>query len=78
MTNEEVRNRIQNAIGVHDYLLTMVKKKETQMVWPHLKILKHGEDSSAGDIERSKERKTGRNNWKITSRNGQEWGLEIP
>ena len=24
------------------------------MVWPHLKILGHGEDSSAGDIERSK------------------------
>ena len=29
------------------------------MVWPHLKILWHGEDSSAGDSERSKkERKT--------------------
>ena len=27
VTNEEVRNRIQNAIGVHDDLLTMVKKK---------------------------------------------------
>ena len=26
MTNEEVRNRIQNAIGGHDDLLTMVKK----------------------------------------------------
>ena len=29
------------------------------MVWPHLKILGHGEDNSAGDIERNKkERKT--------------------
>ena len=29
------------------------------MVWPHLKILGHVEDSSAGDNERSKkERKT--------------------
>ena len=28
------------------------------MVWPHLKILGHGEDNSAGDSERSKERKT--------------------
>ena len=27
VTNEEVRNRIQNAIGVHDDLLTMVKKR---------------------------------------------------
>ena len=26
MTNEEVRNRIQNAIGVHNDLLTMIKK----------------------------------------------------
>ena len=28
MTNEEVRNRIPNAIGVHDNLLTMVKKRK--------------------------------------------------
>ena len=29
------------------------------MVWPHFKILWHGEDNSAGDSERSKkERKT--------------------
>ena len=34
VTNEEVRNRIQNAIGVNDDLLTMVKKRK-QMVWPH-------------------------------------------
>ena len=35
------------------------KETETQMVWPHLKILGHGEDNSAGDSERSKkERKT--------------------
>ena len=33
------------------------KETETQMVWPHLKILWHGEDNSAGDSER-KERKT--------------------
>ena len=51
MTNEEDRNIIQNAAGVHDDLLTMVKK--------HLKILGHGEDNSAGDSERGKkERKT--------------------
>ena len=28
VTNEEVRNRIQNTIGVHDDLLTMVKKRK--------------------------------------------------
>ena len=31
------------------------KETETQMVWPHLKILWHGEDNSAKDSERSKE-----------------------
>ena len=35
------------------------KEMETQMVWPHLNILWHGEDNSARDSERSKkERKT--------------------
>ena len=53
VTNEDVRNRIQNAVGVHNDLLTMVKKL-TQMVWPHLKILWHGKDNSAGDSERCK------------------------
>ena len=27
------------------------------MVWPHLKVLWHGEDNYAGDSERSKEKK---------------------
>ena len=33
------------------------KETETQMVWPHLKILWHGEDNSARDSERSKKEK---------------------
>ena len=50
--NGEVRNRIQSAIGVHE-------ERETQMVWPHFKILWHGEDNTAGDNGRcKKERKT--------------------
>ena len=69
MTNEEARNKIQNAIRVHENLLT-----ETQMVWPHLKILWHGEDSPAGDSEKEQEgEEDRRRGGKITSRNGQEW-----
>ena len=50
------------------------KETETQMVWPHLKILWHGEDNSTGDSEKSKkERKTEEE----MERNGREWGLEI-
>ena len=57
MTNEEGRNRIQNAIGGHGDLLTMVKKRKLR--WYGHIILGHCEDSSAGDSERSKkERKT--------------------
>ena len=56
MTNEDVRNRIQNAIGVHDDLLTMVKNGNSDdmamMIQSHLKILWHGEDNSAVDSER--------------------------
>ena len=57
VTNEESRNKIHNATGVHDG--NHGKETETQMVWTHLKILWHGEDNSAGDSERSKKvRKT--------------------
>ena len=48
------------------------------MVWPHLKILWHGEDNSVGDSERSKKERKTRRVGKITSSNGREWGLEIP
>ena len=42
------------------------------MVWPHLTILWHGEDNSAGDSERSKkERKTGQK--KSREDNIKEW-----
>ena len=36
------------------------KETETQIVWPHLKILWHGEDNSARDSERSKKARRGR------------------
>ena len=44
--NEESYSRIQDAIGVHDDLLTMVNCEEVEnlMVRPHLKILWHGKD----------------------------------
>ena len=41
------------------------EETETQTVWPHLKILWHGKDNSAGDSERSKkERKTEEEIWR--------------
>ena len=74
MTSEEVRKRNQNAIEVHEDLET-----ETQMVWPHFKILGHISDNSAGDSEMSQEgEEDRRRDGKITSTNGQGWSLEIP
>ena len=58
VTNKEVRNRIQNAIGVHDDLLTMVKKRKLGW-YGHISRSSGMADNSAGDSERSKkERKT--------------------
>ena len=58
VTNEDVSNRIQNATSAW-WSPNHGKVKETQMVSPHLKILGHGEDNSAGNSKRSKkERKT--------------------
>ena len=52
---DERGNSQQNEIGIYDDLLIMVKKRKC----PHLKILWHGEDNSAGHSERGKkERKT--------------------
>ena len=46
------------------------------MVWSHLKILLHSK--SAGDSGRGKKERKTEADTTITSRNGQEWSLEIP
>ena len=59
MTNEEVRNRIQNAIGLHDDLLTMIKKRKLRWYGHISRSSGMVKDNSAGESERSnKERKT--------------------
>ena len=73
--NEEVRSRIQDAIGEHDKPLPMVKK-------PKLRLYGHISRSSGiaktflqrtvkGAIKGGRQKKT-------TSKNGQEWTLDIP
>ena len=61
VTNEEVCNRIQNAIGVHD-ILTMVKKRKLRW-YGHIKILWHGKDSSAGDSKGARRRGRQKKRW---------------
>ena len=43
------------------------------MVWPHLKILWHGKDNSAGDNEKCKKERETEGDGKITSMNGHTW-----
>ena len=77
VTNEEVCNRIQNAIGVHDDLLTMVKKRKLRWYGHSSRSLGMAKTIPQGTVKG--ERRRGRQrDGKITSRNGREWGLEIP
>ena len=61
--NEEARNRIQNAIGVHDELLTMVKKRKLRW-YGHISrssgMAKTSLDSEMSKKERKTEEKMGR------------------
>ena len=76
MTNEEVRNRLQNAIGVHDDLLTMVKKRKLRWYRPisrssgMAKTILQGKEQK-GEEDRRRDRK-------ITSRNGREGVWRFP
>ena len=85
VTNKEVPNKIQNAVGVHDdLLLTMVKKQKLRW-YEHIsrssgmaKTVLQGTVAKTvlqGTVKGARRR--GRDG-KITSRNGREWGLEIP
>ena len=76
VTNEEVRNRIQNAIGVHDDLLTMVKKWKLRWYGHISRSSGMAKTILQGTVKEGEENR--RRDGKITSRNGREWGLEIP
>ena len=78
VTNEEVRNRIQNAIGVQDDLLTMVKKWKLRW-YGHISISSvMAKTILQGTVKGARRRGRQKPDGNITSRNGREWGLEIP
>ena len=76
MANAEVRNRIQNAIGVHDDLLTMVKKRKFRW-YCHISRSSSMAKTILQGTEKQKREEDRRRDGKITPRNGQEWSLEI-
>ena len=77
MRNEKVRNRIQNATGVCDDLLTMVKEKKLRW-YDHISRSSGMTKTNLKGTVKGARRENRRRDGKITSRNGREWGLEIP
>ena len=54
VTNEEVRAKIQQAIGPHEDLLTIVKSRRLQMVWSCFLFIRSGQNHLARHSERGK------------------------
>ena len=54
VTNEEVRAKIQQAIGPHEDLLTIVKRRKLQVVWSCLPFIRSGQNHLATHSERGK------------------------
>ena len=52
VTNEEVRRKIQAAIGEYDELLTLAK-----MVWPCFEVFWFSKDNPTGHSERKKKKR---------------------
>ena len=73
VTNEEVRRKIQTAIGEYDELLTQVKKRK-------LRLFGHVSRSSGlaktilqGTVKGKRKRGRQKKRWKTISKSGQEW-----
>ena len=58
VTNEEVRGKIQAAIGKYDELLTDPgQETKAKMVWPCLKVFLLSKDNPTGHSERKKKKR---------------------
>ena len=54
VTNEEVRAKIQQAIGPHEDLLTIIKRRKLHVVWSCLPFIRSGQNHLARHSERGK------------------------
>ena len=57
VTNEEVRRKIQAAIGEYDELLTLVKKRKLRWFGHGLKVFWFSKDNPIGHSERKKKKR---------------------
>ena len=77
VTNEEVHNRIQNVIGVHNDL-TMVKKRKLRWYDHISRSSGMAKTILQGTVKGARRNEDRRRDWEDNIRNGREWGLEIP
>ena len=67
----------QSAVGAHDDLLTMVKKRKLRWYGHVSRSSGMAKTILQGTVKGEENRRKGRKDGKITSRDGQEWSLEI-
>ena len=63
MTNEEVKARIENAIGTYEDLLTSVKRRKTEVVRARHTIIWTGQDCPIGNSSRRKTKRQTEERW---------------
>ena len=63
VTNEEVRRKIQAAIREYDELLTLVRKKETKMVWLCFKVFCLAKKFLQGTVKGKRKRGRRKKRW---------------
>ena len=79
VTNEEVRAKIQQAIGPHEDTPTIVKETQTAVVWSCLPFIRSGQNQLAGHSEKGKKtRRTKEEMGRQASGNGQAWSSTCP
>ena len=79
VTNEEVCAKIQQAIGLHEDLLPIVKKTQTAAVWSCLPFISSGQNHLARYNGRGEDDKADRGrSGKTTVGNGQAWSSLSP
>ena len=78
VTNEEVRAKIQQAIGPHEDLLTVVKRRKLQWYGHVSRSSSLAKTILQGTVKGGKDRADRGRGGKTTSGNGQAWSSQVP
>ena len=78
VTNEEVRAKIQQAIGPHEDLLTIVKRRKLQWYGHVSRSLGLAKTILQGTVKGEEDKADRGRGWKTTSGNGQAWSSASP